>query len=202
MLLFEISKTEAIWQISLMTVVIVIISQWSQKKFALSPESQMKMQTDIKDLQDRMKYAKGDMQQMEQLNAEMMLVMKDMSKKQMIPMLIRSALFLGFWALLGWIYADYKTGLLDFKVLFGDGYAGLYITLSLSLSLLIMLVKIAMKKLNPEKNVKKEIIIDQAKVLKSNIIYAKEEPNDENNDYNSISSNKKWKQQLKSNNFD
>jgi len=202
MLLFEISETDAIWQISLMTVVIVIISQWSQKKFALSPESQMKMQTDIKDLQDRMKYAKGDMQQMEQLNAEMMLVMKDMSKKQMIPMLIRSALFLGFWALLGWIYADYRTGLLPFKVLFGDGYAGLYITLSLSLSLLIMLVKIVMKKLNPEKNVKKEIIIDQAKVLKSNIIYAKEEPNDENDDYNSINSNKKWKQQLKSNNFD
>ncbi len=202
MLLFEISKTDAIWQISLMTVVIVIISQWSQKKYALSPESQMKMQTDIKDLQDRMKYAKGDMQQMEQLNAEMMLVMKDMSKKQMIPMLIRSVLFLGFWALLGWIYSDYKNGLLPFKVLFGDGYAGLYITLSLSISLLIMLVKLVMKKLNPEKIEKKETIIDQAKVLKSNIIYASEEPNDENDDYNSINSNKKWKQQLKSNNFD
>ena len=201
-MLLEITRTDAIWQISLITVVVVILSQWSQKKFSLSPDSQMKMQTDIKDLQDRMKYAKGDMQQMEQLNAEMMLVMKDMSKKQMIPMLVRSVLFLGLWALLGWIYADFKTGLLPFKVLFGDGYAGLYITLSLSISLLIMLVKFVMKKLNPEKGEKKESIIDHAKVLKSNIIYAKEEPNDESEDYNSIGSNKKWKQQLKSNNYD
>jgi len=199
-MLLEISQTNAIWQIMLITVVINILSQWFTKKFSLSQESQMNMQADIKDLQDRMKYAKGDMQQMEQLNAEMMVVMKDMSKKQMIPMFIRSLVFFGLWGILGWIYADWKENLLPFKVLFGNGYAGLYITFSLLLSLGIMLVKMAIKKMNPEKDDKKENVIDQAKVLRSNIIYANEEPKDENNDYNSIGSNKKWKQQLNNGN--
>jgi len=199
-MLLEISKTDAIWPISLITVFMVILSQWFQKKFSLSQESQMNMQADIKDLQDRMKYAKGDMQQMEQLNAEMMVVMKNLSKKQMIPMLARSMLFIGLFVLLGWIYGDYKEGLLPFKVLFGDGYIGLYITLSMGLSLVIVLIKLAIKKLNPEKDQKKENVIDQAKVLRSNIIYAREEPNDENNDYNTFGSTKKWKQQLKNGN--
>lgn len=199
-MLLEISQTNAIWQIMLITVLINIFSQWFTKKFSLSQESQMNMQTDIKDLQDRMKYAKGDTQQMEQLNAEMMVVMKNMSKKQMIPMLIRSLVFFGIWGVLRWIYGDWKEGLLPFKVLFGDGYAGLYITFSLLLSVGIMLVKLAIKKMNPEKEDKKANVIDQAKVLRSNIIYSNEEPKDENNDYNSIGSNKKWKQQLKNSN--
>ncbi len=199
-MLLEISQTNAIWQIMLITVVINVFSQWFTKKFSLSQESQMSMQADIKDLQDRMKYAKGDVQQMEQLNAEMMVVMKDMSKKQMIPMFIRSLVFFGLWGLLGLIYGDWKEGLLPFKLLFGDGYAGLYITFSLVLSLGIALVKMAIKKLNPEKVDKKENVIDHAKVLRSNIIYADEEPKDENNDYNSIGSNKKWKQQLNNGN--
>ena len=199
-MLLQITQTNAIWQILLITVVINILSQWFTKKFSLSQGSQMNMQADIKDLQDRMKYAKGDMQQMEQLNAEMMVVMKNMSKKQMIPMLIRSLVFFGLWAILGWIYADWKDGLLPFKVLFGDGYAGLYITSSLILSLGIALVKMAIKKMNPEKDDKKENVIDHAKVLRSNIIYADEEPKDENDDYNSIGSNKKWKQQLNNGN--
>ncbi len=199
-MLLEISQTNAIWQIMLITVVINVFSQWFTKKFSLSQVSQMSMQADIKDLQDRMKYAKGDVQQMEQLNAEMMVVMKDMSKKQMIPMFIRSLVFFGLWGLLGLIYGDWKEGLLPFKLLFGDGYAGLYITFSLVLSLGIALVKMAIKKLNPEKVDKKENVIDHAKVLRSNIIYADEEPKDENNDYNSIGSNKKWKQQLNNGN--
>ena len=55
----------------------------------------------------------------------------------------------------------------------------------------------AIKKLNPEKDKKKESYIDQAKVLKSNIIYAREKPDDNSNDYNTSRSTKKWKQQLK-----
>ena len=196
-MLLEISKTDAIWQISLITVFMVFLSQLFQKKFALSQESQMSMQADITDLQDQMKNAKGDMQQMEQLNAEMMLIMKNMSKKQLIPMLARSMLFIGLFAILGWIYGDYKEGLLPFKVLFGDGYIGLYITLSMVLSLGIVLIKLGIKKLNPEKDQKKEHVIDQAKVLRSNIIYAREEPNEENSDYSTFGSTKKWKQQLK-----
>ena len=199
-MLLEISRTDAIWQIMLITVLINIFTQWFSKKFSLSQEAQMNMQADIKDLQDRMKYAKGDMQQMEKLNAEMMVVMKEMSKKQMIPMLIRSLVFFGFFAILGWIYGDWREGLLPFIVLFGDGYVGLYVTFSLVLSLGIALVKMAIKKMNPEKDDKKENVIDQAKVLRSNIIYANEEHKDENNDYNSIGSNKKWKQQLRNGN--
>jgi len=196
-MLLEISRTDAIWQISLITLFMVLLSQWFQKKFSLSQEAQMSMQADITDLQERMKSAKGDTQQMEQLNAEMLVVMKTMSKKQMIPMLARSLLFFGLFGFLGWVYGDYKVDLLPFKVLLGNGYLGLYFTLSLSLSLVIMLIKLAIKKLNPEKDKKKESFIDQAKVLKTNIIYAREEPNEENNDYNTYGSTKKWKQQLK-----
>ena len=199
-MLFQISPTNAIWQIMLITVLINIFTQWFSKKFSLSQEAQMNMQADIKDLQDRIKYAKGDMQQMEQLNAEMMVVMKNMSKKQMIPMLLRSLIFFGVFAILGWIYGEWKEGLLSFPVLFGNGYVGLYVTFSLVLSIGIALVKLGIKKLNPEKIDKKENVIDQAKVLRSNIIYANEEPKNEKDDYNSISSNKKWKQQLKNGN--
>ncbi len=200
-MLLEISRTDVIWQISFITLFMLLLSQWFQKKFSLSQESQMSMQADITDLQERMKSAKGDTQQMQQLNAELMVVMKNMSKKQMIPMLLRSFLFFGLFGILRWVYGDYKEGLLPFKVLLGDGYLGLYFTLSLSLSLVIMLIKMAIKKLNPEKDKKKENFIDQAKVLRSNIIYAREEPNEENNNYHTSTSTststKKWKQQLK-----
>ena len=197
-MLLEITKANAIWQIMLITVVINILTQWFSKKFSLSQEVQMNMQADIKDLQDRMKYAKGDMQQMEQLNAEMMVVMKNMSKKQMIPMCVRSLVFIGFFWILGLIYGEWKEDLLPIPLLFGDGYVGLYVTFSLILSLTIALVKFGFKKLNPEKEDKnkKENVIDQAKVLRSNIIYANDQPKDNNDDYNSTGSNKKWKQQL------
>ncbi|MHA1855147.1 MAG: hypothetical protein ACTSXY_11055 [Promethearchaeota archaeon] len=198
----EISRTDAIWQISLITVIISILSQIFSKKFSISQESQAMMQADIKDLQDRMKVAKGDIHQMEQLNAEMMVIMKEMSKKQMIPLFARSVIFLGFWALLGWIYGDYKTGLLPFRLLLGDGYLGLYFTLSISISILIWIVKTVIKKLNPEKEEKKETIIDHAKVLKSNIIFVPDDEYSKDTADTEISfgTSKKWKQQLYGNN--
>ncbi len=91
-------------------------------------------------LQERMRNAQliGDFQQLTQLQRESVLFMKQMMKKQLVPMCIRCLIFIGIFIILGIIYSDYDSGLLPFPLLFfGSGWVAIYLIFSISFSLII-----------------------------------------------------------------
>ena len=93
-----------------------------------------------------------------QTQEEMMAAMKDMMKNQMLPMCLRSLLFLGIFFVLGLIYGEY-TEILPFNILFfGRGWVALYLVTSLGLSLVIFLLKKLFGKKEPETRSVKEML--------------------------------------------
>ncbi len=72
--------------------------------------------------------------------------MRELMRKQMIPMCVRSLVFLGMFGLLGLLYGQYDS-IFPFPILFfGKGWAAVYILTSLGLSLIIALFKKLFKK--------------------------------------------------------
>jgi len=101
-------------------------------------------------LQERMRNAQliGDFQQLTQLQRESVLFMKQMMKKQLVPMCIRCMIFIGIFIVLGFVYSDYDNGLLPFPLLFfGSGWVAIYLIFSISFSLIIFGVQKLYKKI-------------------------------------------------------
>jgi len=79
-----------------------------------------------------------------------------MMKKQIIPLCVRCFIFLGIFGILGIFFAQYATGLLPFPVLLiGDGWFSVYILSSISLSLLIYLLKRIYRKMTGKEDQRK-----------------------------------------------
>jgi len=115
----------------------------------LRKEALREMRKKAFNLQERMKNAQllGDFQLMTELQQESVRFMKQLMKKQLVPLCLRCLIFIGIFAILGFIYADYGSGLLPFPLLFfGSGWVAIYIIFSISFSLLIYGVKKIYKK--------------------------------------------------------
>ncbi|MFX1499521.1 MAG: EMC3/TMCO1 family protein, partial [Promethearchaeota archaeon] len=101
-------------------------------------------------LQERMKNAQllGDYQLMIKTQQESMIFMKQLMKKQILPMCFRCIIFIGIFVVLSIIYSDYASGILPFPILiFGSGWVAIYIIFSITISLLIFAVKRIYKKI-------------------------------------------------------
>ncbi len=149
------ANEEIILQIFFVTVGILIFSILLNRILGLRPEKMKAFREKVLNLQERVKNAEilGDQGLMAQLQLEMMGLLKQMMKKQFVPMLARCAIFLGILFLLGIIYADYSVGLLPFPILiFGSGWFALYFLFSLGLSLALYGVKRAYKKATGKEN--------------------------------------------------
>lgn len=139
-----------ILQIFLITLGITLFSLLFNKIFGLKASAMREFRDKAMNLQERLKNAQlmQDYQLMRQLQVETSMMMKDMMKKQMIPMCLRCFIFLGIWAVLGFIYADYSTGLLPFPIpLLGDGWFAVYFLFALSMSLIMLVIRLAYKKI-------------------------------------------------------
>ncbi len=144
------ANEEIILQIFLVTVGIVIFSILLNRLLGLKPEKMKAFREKVMNLQERVQNAQvlQDQQLMGQLQLEMMSMLKQMMKKQFVPMLAKCAIFLGILFLLGIIYADYSEGLLPFPILiFGSGWFALYFMFSFGLSLTLFGIKKAYKKI-------------------------------------------------------
>ncbi len=163
----------------------------------------METQRLIQDLQARMKDAQGNQDAMLRMNQEMMVLMKGMYKKQIIPMMIRSGIWIGLWAILRAVFGGY-TEFLPFSFIFGGTLFDLYILVSLGFSLILMVGKLILRKINPEKHTKKEVVVDHINALNNNIIYAPEKPSQQpENDHSRTETSftnsapqKDWKKRL------
>ena len=129
-----------IFQIFLVTLGMVTLSMIFNKLMGLNPESAREIREQTTELQERMRVAQqeGNNQDLRRLQQESIELTKTMMKKQMIPSCVRCFIFWGIYGVLGLLFADYSTGLLPFPVLFfGDGWVGVYILVSISISLLV-----------------------------------------------------------------
>ncbi|MCP4761005.1 MAG: DUF106 domain-containing protein [archaeon] len=153
-------------QILLITIGIFLLSRFFNKKFGIDRAQQMESQIRNQELQEDLRVAtkNGDMEEAQRIQIELMEIMQNMMKKQMLPMCFRSLIFIAFFGILGFIY----TGIdfFDFPILiFGKGAMGLYFLYSIGLSLLLLVFRRLRSSLNPEEE-KKELI-DVKTALKS-----------------------------------
>ncbi|MHA1460062.1 MAG: EMC3/TMCO1 family protein [Promethearchaeota archaeon] len=133
------ANEDIIIQIMLITIGMVGLSEILNRIFGLNMEATRELREKSKNLQERMRTAKsiGNPQEMLALQRESLELSKDMMKKQMIPSCIRCAIFMGIFAVLQVIYADYTAGLLPFPIIFGTGWFTVYFLFSITFSLII-----------------------------------------------------------------
>ncbi|MEE9377706.1 MAG: EMC3/TMCO1 family protein [Candidatus Lokiarchaeia archaeon] len=144
------SNVVIIIQILFVTIGMIILGMILNYFLGLRKEAQREMRKKALNLQERMRNAQllGDYQLMAQTQQESIQFMKQMMKKQFIPICIRCVFFLGIFAVLGIIYSDYDSGILPFPLLiFGSGWVAIYIIFSISISLIIYGVKRLYKKI-------------------------------------------------------
>jgi len=109
-------------------------------------------------------------QEMDAASQEMMLILREMSKKQFIPMIIRTVIWFGIWGILQLLFRKYDE-IVPFDVLFfGRGVFALYFLVSMSFSIVLMFGRMLNKKMNPNASgQKEEYIHDHLQVLSTKI---------------------------------
>lgn len=196
-MLFEVASANIKWEILGITFLMMLLSQLFRKKFSVSREGQMELQTKTKEIQDELKLAQaqGDQQKVAKLYAEMTSLMKDMMKNQLLPMIIRSVVFLGIFGLLRMFYGKYD------NIIGGLNWWWTYFIFSLTLSIVVGLIRKQIKSKRPETESDVEgrdhvraLSNNFAITTGSNPVLDFDEPAEDNND--SVESNKAWKQKI------
>ena len=138
------SNVAIILQIMGITVGMIILGMFLNKILGLSKEKITEFKEKALNIQERMRNAQatGDIRILTQLQRETMQFTKQIMLKQFIPLCLRVVIFIGIFGILGFIYDDYKSGLLPFPILFfGNGWVAMYFIFSISFSLIIFGVK-------------------------------------------------------------
>lgn len=133
-----------ILQIMLITIGVIILGMFLNKILGLSKVKMTEFKETALNIQERMRNAQiiGDIRMLTQLQRETMQFTKQIMLKQFVPLCLRCVIFLGIFGILGFIYADYNSGVLDVNILFlGNGWIALYFIFSISFSLLIYGIK-------------------------------------------------------------
>lgn len=137
-------------QILFITIGMIILGMVLNYILGLRKGALSEMRKKALNLQERIKNAQllGDYQLLAQTQQESVQFMKLMMKKQIVPLCIRCLVFIGIFAVLGFLYSDYQSGLLPFPLLiFGSGWFAIYFIFSIGFSLIIYGVKRLYRKL-------------------------------------------------------
>ncbi|MFW9876052.1 MAG: hypothetical protein ACFFG0_23360 [Candidatus Thorarchaeota archaeon] len=138
------SDAVIILQIMLITTGMIILGMILNKVLGLSKDKIAEFKERASNLQERIRNAQviGDIHMMAHLQRETMQLTKQIMLKQFVPLCLRCFIFIGIFAILGFIYADYDRGLLPFPILiFGNGWIALYFLFSIGFSLLIFAIR-------------------------------------------------------------
>ncbi|MFX0082991.1 MAG: hypothetical protein ACFE94_14675 [Candidatus Hodarchaeota archaeon] len=138
------SNVVIILQIMLITISMIILGMILNKILGLSKEKITEFRERASNLQERIRNAQviGDVQMMAQLQREILQFTKQIMLKQFVPLCLRCFIFIGIFAILGFIYSDYNSGLLPFPLLiFGSGWIAFYFMFSISFSLAVYGIK-------------------------------------------------------------
>jgi hypothetical protein len=134
------SNVVIILQILFITIGMLIFGMLLNRLLGLKREKMQEFKERASNLQERLRNAQtlGDIQLIAQVQRETMQFTRQIMIKQFIPLCLRCFIFIGIFAILGYIYADYSSGLLPFSLfIIGSGWVALYFIFSISLSLLI-----------------------------------------------------------------
>lgn len=138
------SNAVIIIQIMFITIGMIILGMVINKLLGLSKDKISEFKEQAQNLQERMRNAQviADMRMMAQLQRETVQFTKSIVLKQFVPLCLRCFIFIGIFAILGFIYADYGSGLLPFPLLiFGNGWFAIYFIFSISFSLILFGIK-------------------------------------------------------------
>jgi uncharacterized membrane protein (DUF106 family) len=138
------SNVAVILQIMGITIGMIILSMVLNRILGISVEKTAEFREKAQNIQERMRNAQtiGDIRMLTQIQRETMQFTKQIMLKQFIPICLRCIIFIGIFGILGFIYADYTSGLLPFNLLFlGSGWVAIYFVFSISFSLIIYGVK-------------------------------------------------------------
>ncbi|MFO8017047.1 MAG: hypothetical protein R6U96_00285 [Promethearchaeia archaeon] len=130
-------ELEIIIQLIFIALGMVVLSRIFNRIFGLSPDKMKGMREKAQNLQERIRNAQtmGDPQMMHDLQVESQELMKDMAKRQFLPMCIRCIIFLGIFSVIGLIYGQY------------DGWFWVYFISSLVFSFSAMGLRYAYRKI-------------------------------------------------------
>jgi uncharacterized membrane protein (DUF106 family) len=138
------SNAVIIIQIMFITIGMIILGMVLNKLLGLSKDKISEFKEQAQNLQERMRNAQviADMRMMAQLQRETVQFTKSIVLKQFVPLCLRCFIFIGIFAVLSIIYADYDRGLLPFPLLiFGNGWVAIYFIFSISFSLILFGIK-------------------------------------------------------------
>ncbi len=138
------SNVAIILQIIGITIGMIIFGMFLNKILGLSKEKINEFREKASNIQERMRNAQavGDIQMLTQLQRETMQFTKQIMLKQFVPLCVRCVIFIGIFGILGFIYAEFSSGLLPINILiFGSGWVAIYFIFSISFSLIIYGVK-------------------------------------------------------------
>jgi len=157
------ANEEIIIQIMFITLAMIGVGELLNKIMGVNKDAARELREKSKNLQVRMKTAQltGDSQMMLELQRESMELTKIMMKKQMVPSCVRCFIFMGMFAVLGAVYAEYVEGLFPFPILiFGSGWFAVYFLFSITFSLILYGIKRLYRKLTG-----KEVKRDKKSIL-------------------------------------
>ncbi|MHA1340484.1 MAG: hypothetical protein ACTSRZ_09675 [Promethearchaeota archaeon] len=152
------------FNIFIVSLIMMIISILFSKKFGLSMKEQMELQQKLRDLQEEMRNAQGDIDRIQQIQQESVKLMSEMTKKQLIPMCIRTIIFFAVFGVLSIFYKDIEFDKNPLPI-FGRGFFSLYFLYSIGLSLINFLIRFIIKKLKKQESSTETVIDDPVKAL-------------------------------------
>jgi hypothetical protein len=151
-------------QLFLITLGMVAFSLILNKLLGFKPENMVDIRDKALNLKERLENAQalGDMRLMQELQYETVQLMKQMLKKQIVPLCLRCFIFIGILTVIGIIYGAYGFGSQFF---FGLGWPFYYFFLTLGLSLVIFGIKRYYFKLTGKQNKRTNFLREITQVL-------------------------------------
>ncbi|GAH24266.1 unnamed protein product, partial [marine sediment metagenome] len=107
------ANEEIIIGIMLITIAMIGVGELLNRIMGVNADATRELREKSNNLRERMRTAQltGNAQIMLELQRESMELTKIMMKKQMIPSCVRCLIFMGIFAVLGIVYAEYEKGL-------------------------------------------------------------------------------------------
>ena len=151
--------TDIILQLMVVAFVMVLFSLLLNKILGVKPSKMKETRDKARNLRERVRQAEilGDSVLMQQLQVETMQMMRDMLKKQLLPLVIRCVIFIGIYIVIGMVYGQY------------ENWFWIYFLFSFSFSMISLGLKYGFKKITGKEDKRKSF----AKEIMTSIYPAK-----------------------------
>jgi len=142
----------------------VLFSMVLNKLLGISRDKMKEISDQALSLQKRITNVKaiGDFRMMQELQLEMMQLMKSVIKKQLLPMCLRCIIFLGIWSVLSLFYGDYG---INSGFFFGYGWFLFYFLLAIGWSLIFFGLRVLYKKITGKQDKRRSFLKDIMGIL-------------------------------------